>query len=35
MLSPTGLLYEIVDEHHDVLSNVTMASILAAFEANA
>jgi hypothetical protein len=33
--SPTGLLYEIVDEHHNVLSSVTMESILADFEANA
>ncbi len=33
--SPTGLLYEIVDEDHNVISNVTMESLLADFEANA
>ena len=33
--SPTGLLYEIVDEDYNVISNVTMESLLADFEANA
>lgn len=32
--SPTGLLYEIVDEDLNVVSNVTMESILADFAAN-
>jgi hypothetical protein len=32
--SPTGQLYEIVDEHHNVISNVTMESILADFHEN-
>ncbi len=33
--SPTGLLYEIVDEDQNVISNVTMESLLADFAANA
>jgi len=30
----TSRLYEIIDEHHNVISNVTMESILADFHEN-